>query len=151
MKSAKLFFFVIVTIFFSISSITSAQKARPAGTPMLTKGAYDSLKAEINALPDTDQNKKFFAFMHDFLLKEGDARWINMKGKILKSLKSDVNDVSAYATNLKKSVDNVQIVLAGDKTPVEVTQEVKSTIPANELALQEIKASVAALRAKQNK
>ena len=33
---------------------------------MLTKGAYDSLKAEINALPDTDQNKKFFAFMHDF-------------------------------------------------------------------------------------
>ena len=149
MKSAKLFFFVIVTIFFSISSITSAQKARPAGTPMLTKEVYDSLKAEINALPDTDQNKKFFAFIHDFLLKEGDARWVNMNGPAIKSLKNDVGCVAEFTASLKESLNDVEVALSGDQTPVEITEtkvEVKS-VSAAEDAMNKIKASVAARRA----
>ena len=144
MKSAKLFFFVIFIIF-SICSLSFAQNGRR----LLTKAQFDSVKAELNSLPDTDQNKKFFAFIHDFLLKEGDARWVNMNGPAIKSLKNDVGCVAEFTASLKESLNDVEVALSGDQTPVEITEtkvEVKS-VSAAEDAMNKIKASVAARRA----
>ena len=143
---ARNFFLIVIVIVFSCS-LSSAQNGRR----LLSKAQFDSVKAELNALPDTDQTKRFLAFFHDLVLVDGHKEYVSMNGKVVKGLKNDVNDVAAYATNLEKSVANVEIALSGDETPVEITEtkvEVK-TVSATEDAMNKIKASVVARRAAQ--
>ena len=142
---ARNFFLIAIVIIFSICSLSSAQ----TGRRLLTKAQFDSVKVELNALPDSNPMKRYAAFFHDLTLDDGHNEYVSMKGKVVKELKNSVNNVAAYATNLKKSVDNIQIVIAGDETPVEVKEEITYTVPAKELALEQIKKSVAALRAQQ--
>ena len=145
MKSAK-FIFIVIFIIFSICSLSSAQNR----TSPFNKDTFDSLKAELNALPDTDQNKKFLPLFMIFFLKKEMLSWVNMNGPAIKSLKNDVGYVAEFTASLKESLNDVEVALSGDQTPVESTETLKlkvKIVSAAEVAMQKIKASVAARRA----
>ena len=144
MKAQNLFFIVIVIIF-SVCSLSSAQ----TGRRLLTKAQFDSVKAELNALSDSDSMKRYAAFFHDLTLNDGHKEYVSMNGKVVKELKNNVDDIACFAKNLDESIANLEKVAIGDETPLQV-EEIKietKTVTAAELAMQKIKASVAARRA----
>ena len=146
MKFAK-FFIVIVIVIITTCSFSSAQ----TGRRLLTKAQFDSIRVELNNLPDDNQTKQFLAFFHDLVLIDGHKEYVSMNGPAIKSLKNDVGCVAEFTANLNESVTNIEVALSGDQTPVEITEtkvEVKS-VSAAEDAMNKIKASVAARRAAQ--
>ena len=83
----------IVLLFFVLCSSVFAQKR------LLSKADFDSIRSELNTLPDTDPTKRFLAFFHDMVLIDGHREYVSMSGKTISSLK---DEIKIYSDQLKE-------------------------------------------------
>lgn len=98
------FFTIVIVIIFSVYSLSSAQ----SGRRLLTKAQFDSVRTELNALPDSEPIKRYAAFFHDLTLVDGHREYVSLHGgknSILNKIFTKIDSLKSYMSSYLEKVD----------------------------------------------
>ena len=155
----RIFISIVIFTIFSFSVVSAQVKTtKVIGARVYSQAEFDSVKAELNKLDDASSVnvgllRKVMTYLHDITLRDGHKEYVSMpsmaKNGVANKLNSDINDVACSATGMDYKINDLQVVVSGDQTPLTVVVPETKILAASELAMQRIKERVAALRATQ--